>query len=174
MSAMCDYYLAPDRATATVRPTAVRDRSKPLRGAPVFDVVEITWVDPSGSLGSLVAAIKNVPFSDDLVETVTLYPPPEGVPETEEEWLALPEDSPYLDGPQIDELPASARDVLAEIEDSRLLEVVRRWTMDPLCPSCDGDDVLDLVQELVALAKAGQGERRIALLLVDPGLAIHY
>lgn len=153
MSAMCDYYRAPDRATATLRPTTVRDRSKPLRGAPVFDVVEITWVDPIGSLGSLVAAIKNVPLPDDLVETVTLYPPPERAPQTEEEWLALPENSPYVDGPQIDELSASTRDALAEVEDSRLLEVARRWTMDPLCPFRDGDDVLDLVEELVALAR---------------------
>ncbi|MGN9841486.1 hypothetical protein ACTMTI_25500 [Nonomuraea sp. H19] len=153
MSAMCDYYRAPDRATATVRPTTVRDRSKPLRGVPVFDVVEITWVDPSGSLGSLVAAIKNVPFSDDFVETVTLYPPPEGAPQTEGEWLALPEDSPYLDGPQIDELPVTARDALAQVDDSRLLEVARRWTMEPLCPFREVDDLLDLVQELVALAR---------------------
>lgn len=153
MSAMCDYYRAPDRATATLRPTTVRDSSKPLRGAPVFDVVDVTWVDPSGSLGSLVAAIKNVPYSDDLVETVTLYPLPEGEPQTDEEWLALPEGSPYLDGPQIDELPASARDALAEVDDSRLLEAARHWTMDPLCPFSDGDDVLDLVEELVALAR---------------------
>ncbi|RVX46889.1 hypothetical protein EDD27_9802 [Nonomuraea polychroma] len=62
------------------------------------------------------------------------------------------EDSPYLDGPQIDELSASARDALAEVDDSRLFEVARRWTMEPLCPFRDGD-VLDVVEELVALAR---------------------
>ncbi|MGW0483614.1 hypothetical protein [Nonomuraea sp. NPDC003214] len=80
-------------------------------------------------------------------------PPPEGEPQTEEEWLALPENSHYLDGPQIDGLSASARDALAEVDDSSLHEVARRWTMDPPCPFRDSDDVVDLVQKLVALAR---------------------
>lgn len=39
MSAMCDYYRAPDRATATLRADHCTGPQQPLRGAPVFDVV---------------------------------------------------------------------------------------------------------------------------------------
>ncbi len=88
MSAMHDYRRALDRAKATWRPDEPRASAIPLRDAPVFDVVETKWVDPNGSLGSLVAAIKGLPYSTDLVETITLYPPPEAAPKTEDEWLA--------------------------------------------------------------------------------------
>ncbi|MGI5284449.1 hypothetical protein ACQEVF_14045 [Nonomuraea polychroma] len=47
----------------------------------------------------------------------------------------------------------TARDALAQVDDSRLLEVAQRWTMEPLCPFREVDDLLDLVQELVALAR---------------------
>ncbi|PZG14029.1 hypothetical protein [Nonomuraea aridisoli] len=153
MSAMHDYFRAPDRATATWRPDELRAPAKPRPDAPVFDVVETKWVDPNGSLGSLVAVMKGVPYSNDLVETVALYPPPEGTPKTEAEWLALPEDSPYREGPEIEELSATARDALAEVDDARLAEVARRWTTEPLSGFDDGDRVLDLVKELVALAR---------------------
>ncbi|TDC91425.1 hypothetical protein E1292_42540 [Nonomuraea deserti] len=153
MSAMHDYYRAPDRATATWRPSCLRAPAKPFPDAPAFDVVETKWVDPGGSLASLVAVIKGVPYSNDLIKTVTLYPPPEGAPQTEDEWLALPEDSPYREGPEIEELPASARDTLAEVEDARLPGVARRWTLEPLSTFQEGDDVLDVINELVTLAR---------------------
>ncbi|MFC4535594.1 hypothetical protein [Sphaerisporangium dianthi] len=152
MSAMHDYYRAPDRAAATLRPDDLRAPAKPLPGAPVFDVVETKWVDPEGSLGSLVAVIEGVPYSDDLVETVTLYPPVPGMPATGEERPALPEDFGY-EGPVIEELPVTARDALAGVEDGRLAEVARRWTIEPLSGFHEGDDVLDLVRDLVALAR---------------------
>ncbi|YCK32709.1 hypothetical protein ACNF49_00965 [Actinomadura sp. ATCC 39365] len=153
MSAMHDYYRAPDRATATWRPNELRASHRPLPDAPEFDVVETKWVDPNGSLSSLVAVIKGVPYSNDLVETVTLYPPIDGRPATEDEWLALPEDSPYREGPEIEELPVSARDTLAEVDNARLPEVAQRWTREPLSSFHEGDDVLDLVKEFVTLAR---------------------
>ncbi|MEV0144922.1 MULTISPECIES: hypothetical protein [unclassified Nonomuraea] len=152
MSAMHDYYRAPDRATATWRPNELRASAEPLPDAPAFDVVETKWIDPTGCLGDLVAVIKGVPHSNDLVETVTLYPPPERGPKTEDEWLALPEDSPYREGPVIEELSVNARDALAEVDDARLPEVARQW-MKEHPSSLDGDHVLDLVKEFVALAR---------------------
>ncbi|MFI7419326.1 hypothetical protein [Nonomuraea sp. NPDC049684] len=153
MSAMHDYYRAPNRATATWRPSELRAPAKPLSDAPAFDVVETKWIDPTGSLGELVAVIKGVPYSNDLVETVTLFPPSEGAPKTEDEWLALPEDSPYREGPEIDELSVSVRDALAEVDDDRLPEIAQRWMKEDVSSFHDGDYVLDLVKEFVALAR---------------------
>ncbi|WP_164904107.1 hypothetical protein [Nonomuraea polychroma] len=141
----------------------------------MFDVVETKWIDPSGALGDLVAVIKGVPYSGDLVETVTLYPPPEGEPKTEDEWLALPEDSPYREGPEIDELSVSARDMLAEVDDARLPEVAQRWaesqgwTVEPLSSSHEGDDVLELVKEFVALARRAKERDQLLYCWWAPG-----
>lgn len=169
MSAMHDYYRAADRPTATWSPDELRASGKPLPDAPVFDVVETKWVDPSGSLGSLVAVIKGVPYSNDLVKTVTLYPPPGGAPQTEDEWLALPEDSPYREGPEIEELPVSARDTLAEVDDARLPEVAQRWTIEPLSTLDEGDDVLSLVKEFVTLARRAKESDQLLYCWWIPG-----
>ncbi|MEU8244789.1 hypothetical protein [Nonomuraea sp. NPDC048916] len=169
MSAMHDYYRAPDTATATWRPDELRAPAKPLPDAPLFDVVETKWVDPNGSLGNLVAVIKGVPYSNDMVETVTLYPPPEGAPKTEDEWLALPEDSPYKEGPEIEQLSVISRDALAEVDDARLPEVARRWTVEPLSSFHEGDDVVDLVNELVALARRAKESDQLLYCWWIPG-----
>ncbi|MFI6180760.1 hypothetical protein ACIA8R_34880 [Nonomuraea sp. NPDC051191] len=168
MSAMHDYYRAPDRATATWRPGQLRAPAKPLPDAPVFDVVETRWIDPTGCLGDLVAAIREVPYSNDLVETITLYPPPEGAPKTEDEWLALPEGSLYHDGPEIQELSMSARDTLAEVDDTRLPEVAQKWLNEhPF--GLDDEHALDLVRELVALARRAKESDQLLYCWWIPG-----
>ncbi|MFI6604034.1 hypothetical protein ACIBHX_48055 [Nonomuraea sp. NPDC050536] len=82
-----------------------------------------------------------------------MYPPPEGAPKNEDEWLALPEDSPYREGPEIEELSVSVRDALAEVDDVRLPEVAQRWMDESLSSLYDADYALDLVKEFVALAR---------------------
>ncbi|MDA0635465.1 hypothetical protein OUY22_18750 [Nonomuraea sp. MCN248] len=119
----------------------------------MFDVVETKWIDPTGSLGELVGIVLGVPYSDDLVETVTLYPPPEGAPKTDDAWEALPDGSPYLVGPQIEELPVSVRDTLAEVDDARLPDVARRWMKEELSNLGDVQEAFELVNEFVALAR---------------------
>ncbi|MEV0151981.1 MULTISPECIES: hypothetical protein [unclassified Nonomuraea] len=74
--------------------------------------------------------IRNVPYTDDLVQTVDLHPPPGDAPKTDEEWDALPEDSPYLVRPGIEELPADVRDTLVDVPDERLIELGEQWAAD--------------------------------------------
>jgi len=152
MSAMHDYFRAPDRATATWRPDELRAPARPLPDAPVFDVVETKWVDPTFCIRDLVAAVKGVPSDSEEVELVTLYPPPEGAPKSEEEWLALPEESPSRAGPETVELPVGVRAVLAGVADARLPGVARRWAEEnPF--ALDEGYALELAGELVGLAR---------------------
>ncbi|MGW6500017.1 hypothetical protein [Nonomuraea angiospora] len=94
---------------------------------PSFDAVEAKGIDPVVILGQLIALAREIPYGLDVVRTATVYPPPEGAPATVEEWEALPEDSPYKEGPVIEELPADVRDTLAGIPESRLGELAERW-----------------------------------------------
>ncbi|MEV4179253.1 phosphotransferase [Nonomuraea sp. NPDC049709] len=55
-------------SNGTWRPNELRASAKPLPDAPVFDVLETKWIDPTGCLGDLMAVIKGFPYSDDLVE----------------------------------------------------------------------------------------------------------
>ncbi|MFF3437934.1 hypothetical protein [Streptosporangium sp. NPDC002721] len=128
MSVFCEYYRAVDRAAATVQPDRSRVIDDPEYGVAGFDAVETKWVDPRVILGQLVAFVGGVDFFLGLVDTVPLYPSyPDPAPQTDEEWDALPEDSPYLGGAAIDELPVNARDILAGADDSSLPAVAERW-----------------------------------------------
>ncbi|MFI7224404.1 hypothetical protein ACIBO5_14375 [Nonomuraea angiospora] len=104
MGVFYDYYRAANRQAAVEKPHYPRAVEKPMPGIPTFDAVEAKWIDPYVVLGQLIALVREIPFSPELVQTITVYPPPEGSPATIEEWEALPEDSPYKDGPGIEEL----------------------------------------------------------------------
>ncbi|MEV4576947.1 hypothetical protein AB0K16_27245 [Nonomuraea jabiensis] len=89
-----------------------------------------------------------------------VYPPPEGSPATIEEWEALPEDSPYKDGPGIEELPADVRDTLAGIPDDRLGEFAEQWEQIQEfadLPPATGH-FLEIVTELRSLAQRARKE----------------
>jgi hypothetical protein len=122
-----DYYRAADRESAVVKPDSPRAVEKPRPGEPFFDAVDAKWIDPAVILGRLIALVRSVPFDLDIVRTVDVYPPPEGAPTTDEEWDALPEDSPYFEGPGIEELPVEVRDTLAAIPDVELNDLAERW-----------------------------------------------
>ncbi|GAA4205382.1 hypothetical protein GCM10022252_65880 [Streptosporangium oxazolinicum] len=157
MSVFCEYYRAADRAAATVQPDRSRVIDDPEYGVAGFDAVETKWVDPQVILGQLVAFIGDVDFFLGLVDTVPLYPSyPDPAPQTDEEWDALPEDSPYLGGAVIDELPVNARDILAGADDSSLPAVAERWArIEEFSPhsSDDGEYLLSLVKDFVGLAR---------------------
>ncbi|TMR12364.1 hypothetical protein ETD86_32805 [Nonomuraea turkmeniaca] len=158
MSNFYDYFRTADRHAAVVKPDYPRAVEKPLPGVPAFDAVETKWFAPWDSLAQLIALIRNVPYTDDLVQTVDLYPPPEGAPKTEEEWDSLPEDSPYLVGPGIEELPADVRDTLADVPDARLIELGEQWAAD------DGSDprqLSTLIRELRDLARRARSEDQL-------------
>ncbi|GAA4558230.1 hypothetical protein [Planotetraspora kaengkrachanensis] len=156
MGVFYEYYRASDREAAVVRPDRSRVVANPSREVPAFDAVETKWVDPKVVLGRLVTFIGDVDFSLDLVGTVTLYPPPEGAPKSDKEWDALPEDSPYLEGPGIEELTVNVRDVLAGADDARLPLVAERWSKIEEFShfsSVDGEYMLSLVRGLAGLAR---------------------
>lgn len=145
-----EYYRAADRVSATVRPEHTRVIGVLSRGVPEFDVVETKWIDPEVCLGKLVAFAGEVDYSADLVETVELYPPPEGAPH------ALPEDFPYRDGPAIVELLVNVRDVLAGVDDARLPALAEQWAAIEEFSRFTYDDegyTLSLVKDLVGLAR---------------------
>jgi hypothetical protein len=147
-----EYYRAKGREAAVAEPEAPRVVGEP--GLNVFDAVETKWWDPQGVLGQLIALIRGVPFTQDLVDSVDLYPPPEGAPQSDEELEALPEDSPYLYGPNIEELPVTVRDTLAHADDTRLPEIAGQLAkIDTFIGAPHTEEVLMLIKELVGLAR---------------------
>ncbi|MFD1935608.1 MULTISPECIES: hypothetical protein [Nonomuraea] len=149
---MYDYYRAADRQAAMVDP----DSGRAAPGT-VFDAVDAKGIDPRVILGHLIALIRDVPYDLDLIETISLYPPPEGGPQSLEEWEALPEDSPYKEGPCIEELPTDVRDTLAGVPDGRLADLVERWEQEFFAPP-DGGYLTTLIAELRDLAQRAQAE----------------
>ncbi|MFF5211012.1 hypothetical protein [Streptosporangium sp. NPDC000396] len=152
----CEYYRAANREVAIMQPKHSRVIADPSRGVPKFDAVETQWIDPHVILGQLVAFLGDVDFSLDLVDTVTLYPSPEGAPQSDEEWDALPEDSPYLDGPGINELSVNVRDILAGADNSRLPAAAEQWAkIEEFSSSSpvDMEYLLSLTEDLVGLAR---------------------
>ncbi|GAA3569415.1 hypothetical protein GCM10022419_057890 [Nonomuraea rosea] len=158
MGVFYDYFRAADRHAAVAKPDYPRAVEKPLLGIPAFDAVETKWLAPWGSLADLIALIRNVPCTHDLVQTVDLYPPPEDAPKTDEEWDALPEDSPYFAGPGIEELSADVRDSLADVPDERLIELGRQWAADD---DSDPRQLSRLIAELRDLARRARSEEQL-------------
>ncbi|WP_222722763.1 hypothetical protein [Actinomadura alba] len=157
------YYRAADREAAVARPEyprAVADRR-----VTVFDAVETKW-DHRVVLGYLIALIRGVPYRP-VVESVCLYPPPDGAPRTEEEWAALPDDSPYL-GPEIDELPVAVRDALADADDTRLPEVAGRLA-EEFWGAAEREDAQMLIKELVSLARRTRENGQMLYCWCAPG-----
>ncbi|MFI9593579.1 hypothetical protein [Nonomuraea sp. NPDC052265] len=156
MGVYYEYYRAADRVAATVRPEQSREIADASPGRPEWDVVVTKWIDPEVVLGQLVAFAGQVDHSLGLVGTVNLYPPPEDVPRSADEWAALPEDSPYLEGPRIVELSAEARDTLAGVDDARLPTLAKQWAaIEEFSSFTDENDgyMLSLTKDLVGLAR---------------------
>ncbi|WP_106243638.1 hypothetical protein [Nonomuraea fuscirosea] len=153
MGVFYDYYRAANRQAAVEKPDYPRVVGIP--GRPAFDTVESKWFNPWDSLSGLIAVIRNVPYSSDLVRTVELYPPPENAPKTDQELAALPEDSPYLVGPGMEELPVDVRDTLADVSDGRLGELGERWAAEN---GSDPDSLAGLIAELRDLARRARDE----------------
>ncbi|HUR04870.1 MAG TPA: hypothetical protein VM347_20160 [Nonomuraea sp.] len=162
MGVLYDYYRAADREAAIVSPDFGRAGVRDLPDRPVFDGVDAKGIDPTVILARLIGFIRSVPWSSDLVDVVTLYPPREGAPTTDEKWDALPEDSPYLDGPGIEELSISVRDTLADVDDERLPELARQWTgIEKFRGRVDSDYLLSLIEALVGLARRAKKEDQL-------------
>lgn len=104
-----DYFRAPD-ADAVRRVLDADDGSTPVGTA--FDGVEAKGVDPTVVLGRMIAAIRQVPWSSDLVDDRLVWP-------------AGGEEDADFDGPWVTELDTSVRDALAQADD--LPRVAQEW-----------------------------------------------
>ncbi|GIH22278.1 hypothetical protein Aph01nite_05880 [Acrocarpospora phusangensis] len=162
MGVLYDYYRAAGRDAAIADPENPRAVDEPER--PVFDAVDAKSIDPHVAFGQLVALAAGVPYSIDLIDSVMLYPPPEGAPQSDEEWESLPEDSPYLDGSWIAELPVMARDALADLDDSRVPEVAGRWSEAEEFKSWSPEDrrhLFALTEQFVGLARRAKADDQL-------------
>lgn len=157
MGVLCDYFRAPDAATA-VRvmdvlggPLAVDDA-----GQPACDGVDAKGVDPAVAFGQLVALIRGVPWTPDTIGSELLWPAAAPIPTRVEEMGALPSESPWVTGPWLVELDERTRDTLAGLEDDRHPQIAAQWArieeFEPYC-SNDAGHLLTLVTELTALAR---------------------
>jgi hypothetical protein len=146
-----DYFRAPDAKTAA---RAMQLPAGPLLPEPAFDGVEAKGIDPAVALGKLVALIRGVPWDVDLVRLVLVWPPPETQPASEEEYDALPEDSPWKGGPMLEELNRDVCDTLATVDDARLAALAAQWAqIEEFHNTMSADDALSLIKDLVGLAR---------------------
>jgi hypothetical protein len=152
---MNEYYRAADRDAALVYPERPRVIDKPDE-VPAFDAVDAGKIDPENEFCQLIALVLGESYSVDLIGLTYLYPPPEGAPQSLEEAEALPEGSPYLEGPGIAEFAVRVRDALADVEDDRLQALAARWSeIEELKIYSDTGphDLLPLIEEFVGLAR---------------------
>jgi hypothetical protein len=147
-----DYFRAPDAQTAK---QAIDRLGGPLLPEPAFDGVEAKWIEPRVILGKLVALIRGVPYELDMVRTIGVWPPPESAPKTEEEYEALPDDSPWKDdGPLLEELDLQTRDTLASVNDGQVPALAAQWVqIEEFRNAADPEYMRSLIQELVGLAR---------------------
>ncbi len=157
MGVLFDYFRASSSAVAV---QAMDRLGGPLvpggAGEPAFDGVAAKGMDPAVALGQLVAFIREVPWNTSLVRSEPRWPPPETKPATMEEFESLPYDSPWASGPWLEELHSDVRDTLADVEDSQLTDLARRWAQTEefsLYDDVDPASLLPGVRGLVELAR---------------------
>ncbi|TDE38825.1 hypothetical protein E1295_33255 [Nonomuraea mesophila] len=155
MGAVYEYYRAADRDAALADPERPRVIDSP-DVEPAFDAVDAGTIDPEIEFCGLVALVLGEPYSVDLIGLTYLYPPPEGAPKSLEEAEALPEGSPYLEGPGIAEFAVRVRDALADVEDERLWELAVSWSESESYErhsDVGPHDLMPVIEEFVGLAR---------------------
>lgn len=131
-----DYFRAPG-ADAVREAMDAGDACSPM--GEVFDGVEAKYVDPAVVLGTLVAAIRQVPWSPDLVRETLVWP-------------AGGEHDLDHEGPWVSELGPSVRDALASGGD--LPRLAREWARtEELGGHVDVADAQAFIETVVELAR---------------------
>ncbi|MGC5009914.1 hypothetical protein ACLQ2R_04030 [Streptosporangium sp. DT93] len=153
-----EYYRAADRETAIIQPEHSRVIAAPEYSVPEFDAVETKWLDPWITLNELAGLIGNVTLPTGVDTTARLYPAsyPDPFPQTDEEWDALPDDSPYLGSVGIEELSTNVRDLLAGAGDAHLPGVVERWAKSEQFAYFSSDDLeylMPVAKDLIGLSR---------------------
>jgi hypothetical protein len=140
MGVLFDYFRAEDvQAVAHVMKRArggpvVRSRD----GLPLADAVDAKGIDPFVALSTLVALIRAVPWSPDLVPSSEVWPRTDGFSKT---------------GPRVLDLDDAARDALAGLDDDELAAVALRWANTAQMSHWSAEDVVPMTAELVGLAR---------------------
>jgi hypothetical protein len=144
MGVLYDYF----RATAESALDAADRPGGPLAtdgSGAAFDGVAARGIDPVVTLGQLVAFIRGVTWTPELVDAAEVA-------------------RSRVSGTWIELLGEQVRDWLADADDDALPEIVVKWSqLEEFAPADDADEgeLLALVADLVALARraraAGQG-----------------
>ncbi|MFB6395622.1 hypothetical protein [Polymorphospora lycopeni] len=165
MGVLHDYFRAPDAATAIRAMDALGGPLTPDGdGRPAFDGVATKGIDPDVVLGKLVALMREVPWTTDVVGDELVWPAPDAAPRNAEEARAMPPDAPWVTGPWLFELDEPARDTLAELDDDRHSEIAVAWGRTEELADfgpVDPEYLVELVTELTGLARRARenGER---------------
>jgi hypothetical protein len=143
MGVLFNYFHAADVAAVA----AVMDADGDVE---VFDGLDLNGIDPPVILGTLVAAIKDVPWSVDVLGDRPVWPDP-GPDGPDADY------DPLSTGPMVLKLSADARDALAGLPDDRLPDLAAQWAESEELAGVDPADlrpVIDLLRQLARRAKA--------------------
>ncbi|MEU6506126.1 hypothetical protein [Streptomyces sp. NPDC046942] len=149
MGVLTDYFRAAD-AASVVKVLERTDGGSPVLPRPgVFDGVEAKRLDPDLVLGELIAAIRGVPWSVDIVSETCVWPAtpapgPDG---------PAGDDDPWATGPWVTELGTDVRDTLAAVPDAEVPAAVARWAECEELRGTEAEDIRPLAEELIQLAR---------------------
>ncbi|GLW64349.1 hypothetical protein Arub01_25930 [Actinomadura rubrobrunea] len=145
MGVLVDYFRATDSETV-VRALERTDGHSPVGGEhSIFDGVETKNVDPPIALGTLIAAIRRVPWHGDLVHETPVWPTspgPDG-PQFDDDWP----------GPWVLHLDVGVRDTLAGVRDADIPRLAAEWAQAEELDQANPEDLRPLIEELVQLAR---------------------
>src|SRR5204862_5793274 len=112
-------------------------------------------IDPIVIVGQLVAAAADVEYTVDTVRTTGVWSPDitpwpgmeDGEPTPDSDWEGVT-------GPWVEELDDRARDVLADVEDSRVANLAEQWArIEEFGASTTGAELEPIVEDLIGLAR---------------------
>jgi hypothetical protein len=147
MGVLYDYFRAPDDAAAEALMAATDGGPVMVYGGdrPVADAVDAKGIDPSVILGQLVASVRGVEWTPDVVGDELVWPESGSDEENEGPWVVV--------------LGDPARDTLAGIADGRLAEVADRWSDIEELAGSRGEELLPTLVGLVGLARRARTGR---------------
>ncbi|MEV5826911.1 hypothetical protein AB0L25_15145 [Spirillospora sp. NPDC052242] len=155
MGVLYDYFRAPDQKTALM----LLDVGDGVPAGPTtvhadMDALDAKGIDPYVVLGQLIAFLLDVPWSVDLIDTVSVWPPEETKPASTEDFERLPADSPWHTGPWLEEFSDRIRDALADADDGALPSIAERWArIEEFGGHMDAAGARDVIDGFVALAR---------------------
>jgi hypothetical protein len=119
-------------------------------GLAALERIDATGMHDDGLLPELIAVIRRVPVSAELVKQTSVWPvtPPPG-PE------GPAEDDPWATGPWVTEFDVGVRDTLAGVGDAELSDIAARWGRTDAVGrfGAEPDVLRDIVERLVRFAR---------------------